>query len=161
MEWIIAIWNKINKPLHFLFVGAALVMFAPPGLNWTGYAFAAVGLAGSFEWGALQIHKWWEQCKQINNLRQSVAMLNADEKSLLQEQIQKGEQTFYLHPIRSGGITNYLRLANLYQGLAEKGIVNCTYLADGKTASIHITPKRGVCLSKNLEISETDAGRGG
>jgi hypothetical protein len=96
MDWITTIWNKINKPLHFLFVGAALVWFAPAGTNWTGYIFIATGVAGSVEWVASQIKKWLEKKQIVNSLRQSIVLLNGDEVPVLQAQVQKGEQTFYL-----------------------------------------------------------------
>ena len=140
MEWITAIWTKINKPLHYLVVGVALVLFAPTNLNWIGYVFAAFGLAGVLEWSGSQLRKWWANRKQAEKLRQAIATLNADEKAVIQAQIQKGEKTFYMDPFRSKGIPEQVRLASLYRGLADKGILEVSSAdAEGKVNTLHIT----------------------
>lgn len=143
MDWVAAIWNKINKPLHFLFVGAALALFAPTGVNWTGNIFIAAGLAGSVEWAASKISKWRADHRQINNLRQIIATQNAQEKSILQEQIKKGEQTFYPEwnnyhgpSARPGDADEYDRLSGIYLGLRDKGVLNIT--TEDTTAVLHI-----------------------
>ena len=147
MEWIAAIWNKINKPLHFLLVGAAIVFFAPKEMSWAGYIFVAAGIAGSVEWGASHLGKWWEQHKRKKTLREAITKLNGDEKSLLQTQIGKGEQTFYMDPFRSGSIPNHVRLMGLYQGLADKGILEIS-TTDGKTVTLHVTSEAWKQLAK-------------
>jgi hypothetical protein len=68
--------------------------------------------------------------------------LNNDEKSVLQTQVQKGEQTFYLNPfdtLGAGGIPNFLRLHSLYQGLADKRILDISSTPDGKVKTLHVT----------------------
>jgi hypothetical protein len=66
--------------------------------------------------------------------------LNNDEKSVLQAQVQKGEQTFYLNPFNAGGIPNFLRLLSLYQGLADKRILDISdSTPDGKVKTLHVT----------------------
>ena len=102
MEWILAVWNKINKPLPFLRVGIALVLFSPSELKWAGYLFIAVGIAGAVEWIALQLKRWIAQRQQLHR---SIARLNADEKTILKVPVQAGEQTFYLDPLRAGGVS--------------------------------------------------------
>src|SRR5580765_8367218 len=50
MEVLGIIWSRMNKPLHFLLVGGAVVLFAPAEILWVGYIFAAFGIAGLLEW---------------------------------------------------------------------------------------------------------------
>jgi hypothetical protein len=88
--------NKINKPLHFLFAGAAVVLFAPPEFKfkWAGYILLALGLAGSVEWVTSQFHKWWTDRKQLEKLRQSIATLNNDEKSVCRRKSKRVSRRF-------------------------------------------------------------------
>lgn len=154
MDWIAAIWNKINKPLHFLFVGTAIVLFAPVKINWAGYIFVAAGLASSIEWISPQILKWWTGRINVEKLRQAVATLNTDEKAVLLPLIQKDERTFYMDPFRSGSIPNHLRLMSLYFGLSDKGILNITPVdGEGKIMTLHITDAAWKILKQNLNVS--------
>jgi hypothetical protein len=51
MEAFLAgLWNRLNRPIHFLLVGAAIAWFAPGGTSWIGYIFIAFGTAGLLEW---------------------------------------------------------------------------------------------------------------
>jgi hypothetical protein len=148
MEWIAAVWNKINKPLHFLFVGAALILFAPPEFKWAGYIFLAFGLARSVEWGTSQFNKWWAERKELEKIRQSIGTLNKEEKSLLQMQVHKGEQTFYMDPFSVGSIPKFLKLHSLCQGLADKRILDVSETPDGKVKTLHITAAAWKLLDK-------------
>src|SRR5690349_13126847 len=140
MEWISAVWAKINKPLHYLFVGIALLFFAPDGLKWPGYIFVAVGLAGSIEWSAAKARQWWDERQRRKRLQQIILTLNADERDVLDPLIKKGERTFYVHPYTGGGrlAENVHRLA-ICSGLVEKEIVEVsTADTQGKISSFHI-----------------------
>jgi hypothetical protein len=77
--------------------------------------------------------------KELEKIRQSIATLNDDEKSLLQTQLQKGEQTFYTDPFSVPSIPNFLKLHSLYQGLADKRILDISQTSDGKVKTLHIT----------------------
>ncbi|MBI3441152.1 MAG: hypothetical protein HY052_05025 [Proteobacteria bacterium] len=147
MEWITAVWSKINKPLHFLLVGSALIHFAPQDLSWTGYIFIAVGGAGSIEWCA-KMAKELLQAK--NMLKNAFITLNEEEKNVLLQQLKKGEQTFYMNVLdRENSIPRYLHLTNLYKGLQDKRILSINS-TDGKNATLHITKNAWNLLNKGI-----------
>ena len=44
------ILQKINKPFHYLVVGAVIIIVAPDNIKWSGFVLLALGLAGAIEW---------------------------------------------------------------------------------------------------------------
>ena len=49
MESIAALLKVFNKPVHFFFIGLAIILFAPETLLWTGYVFLAGTAASGVE----------------------------------------------------------------------------------------------------------------
>ena len=50
MDFLAPVWNtlnKINKPVHFLLVGAVWIFAAPAEWSWIGYVAVAFGLAAA------------------------------------------------------------------------------------------------------------------
>ncbi|MCE9507997.1 MAG: superinfection exclusion B family protein [Alphaproteobacteria bacterium] len=147
MELITAVWRKISKPLHFLLVGITLIHFAPQNLSWTGYIFIAVGTAGSIEWGVKRFKELWQTHRL---LKSAFNTLNEDEKSILLQQLERGERTFYLNVLALGNsIPQHMHLANVYKGLQDKRIltINST---DSKNATLHITKSAWNLLNKGI-----------
>src|SRR5579863_4849892 len=115
MEWITAVWNKLNKPLHFLLVGVALALFAPEQHKWIGYIFAAFGVAGTIEWAAKHVHNWWEARKKQQDLERAISNLNIEERTAVFLQLQTDAQTFYFDPFSSRSIPDHSRKLGLYR----------------------------------------------
>ena len=132
MEWVIALWNKLNKPLHFLLVGMVLAIFAPEPIKLAGFASIAFGIAGVIEWTARKIGQRIDRHKNVNRLKALISTLNTDERAVLEEQAQKGEQTFYLDWHHFHGINaqfeedEYRRLEGVCLGLVHKRFLTAT-----------------------------------
>jgi hypothetical protein len=125
-----SIWQKLNKPLHYLLVGAALWAFAPKDYRWFGIIVGAFGLAGAIEWGGKQIGAWWQRHRAAEEMRGMVGRLNDDERDALIPHVEAGHQSFYLNWRDYHGFDateerkdEYSRLAGVYQGLAMKGML--------------------------------------
>ena len=130
MDWVNAIWQKVNKPLYYLFVGTALLAFAPPAQRWTGFIFVAFGAAGAVEW-------LWKHGVQLaaaisarHAMRKTLGYLNADERGVLLPLVAAKAQSFYLDWHQYHGLNaldqerdEYQRLAGIYGGLAMKGVI--------------------------------------
>ena len=163
MDWIASIWSKINKPLSYLSVGVALLLFAPSELKWPGYVFLAMGIAGSLEWSGSKIRDMWAKRRQLARLCKDITTLNDEEKELLYRQVDKGEQTFYMDPFRvrnQGGIPEYVRLASLHRGLLDKGILDISAAtADGKVTTLHVTHDAWELLIKDLQEKRRQRGK--
>lgn len=156
MEWLIAVWNRINKPLHYILVGGAILLFAPSDLRWTGFIFAAVGLAGAIEWIASCVRKWITGRVDCRELKKKILSLNSDEKAALRQQLERGEQTFYLnwnyyHGInpKLGDENEYRHLAGIYTGLAQKHFLSMR--TDHTIATLHVTDVAWAALQREYK----------
>jgi hypothetical protein len=139
MDFITAIWGKINKPHYYFAAGIALLLVAPADIRWSGWLFLAVGAVGVAEWAYEQIKSSIHSRKKRSQLHSCFDTLNEQEKYLLREQWAKSEQTFYMSPFIAGGIAQWLARTTLYQGLADKGILIVSSAdAEGKALTIHV-----------------------
>jgi hypothetical protein len=155
MEWLTTLWNKLNKPLHFLFVGLAIILFVPSELLWTGYITIAFGLAGACEWWYEKFYcQWLAEYKTKKELKKFITILNKDEKAVLNKQLKKGEQTFYLNwndynSFPKDNDTEYRKLVGIYEGLRHKKFL--TGSSNHTIATFHITNEAWDILKRELK----------
>jgi hypothetical protein len=142
VEFLATLWSKLNKPIHFLTVGAAIILFSPVEYHWIGGLFVAFGLAGSVEWLWKHAIHAKEELQRRHAMGRIISYLNTDEKEVIRPQLEKNEQTFYLNWNDYHGIhadddaaDEYSRLAGIYKGLSAKGIIRIT--AEDTVASCH------------------------
>jgi hypothetical protein len=142
MEFLGGLWGKLNKPIHFLMVGAAILTFSPTEVRWMGYLFIAFGLAGLLEWLGKYLIRLKEEYQKRHTITKSLSYLNAGEKRIIKKQISAKEQTFYLNwndyhnmYANSDAPDKYRKLVGIIKGLSDKGIIAIT--VDDTVASCH------------------------
>lgn len=149
MDWIIAVWNKINKPQHFLAVGIVVIIIAPEQINWSGWIFIAIGTVGILDWLFGKLNGFWLLHKQKQKIKKSLPTLNGHEKVLLQTQFTKGEKTFYFDPFSTQSLPEHTQKAGVLAGLVSKGFLKAWHAtADGKSTTFHITDQAWDLLQK-------------
>lgn len=135
MEFITAIWSKLNKPFHYLIAGIAYSYYAPEEMKWPGYILATLGVIVLFNDYVLQtiIIK----IKRNLHIERHIQTLNLEEEEILYKQIKSGEKTFYASVSEDISLPNHFRRANIYYGLRNKGIL----IIHGNSANmvLHIT----------------------
>jgi hypothetical protein len=127
MEILSGLWSKLNKPIHYYLVGAAFLFFAPVDYHWVGYLFVSIGVAGTLEWLWRHAIIWKEERQRLHAMCRIVSYLNANEREILQAQLQKRERTFYLHQsdyrntyMRAHNAEVYVRMVEVCKGLQQK-----------------------------------------
>jgi len=141
--------------------GATRGVLVPAGLQEWSHAGVLFGVAillvslmshavRGIAWMASRSHNWWTEHKQLQSLRERVTKLSAEERAVLQTQIQKGEQTFYMNPFTSRSIPEHVRLMGLYRGLEDKGILELSPAdPQGKVVTLHVTDEAWSLLVKS------------
>lgn len=130
MDWVNAIWQKVNKPHYYLFVGGALLFFAPPPQRWTGFVFVAFGAAGAVEWLWKHSVRLFAVLSARRDMQKTLECLNPGEREVMLPLVAAKTQSFYLdwhqyHGINGHGDNpdEYQRLTGIYKGLGMKGVV--------------------------------------
>lgn len=130
MEWVNSIWQKVNKPLYYLFIGVSWYFFAPREQRWFGLIFVSFGVAGAIEW-------LWKHGVGLSatlaarhSMKKTLEYLNEGERGVIVPLVAAESQSFYLDWHRYHGLDageedrdEYQRLAAIYGGLAMKGVV--------------------------------------
>ncbi|QQR68196.1 MAG: super-infection exclusion protein B [Alphaproteobacteria bacterium] len=158
MEWISLIWNKLNKPLHYLFVGAALCVFAPSNdtsdYTWTGYIFIAFGIAGAIEWGLHKAKDAWASHQQAKQMQQILKTLNADERVVMLDLVNKNTRTGQLNWDQYHGLLGrpeeFTHYKNVIIGLTNKGVLTASH--QGKSVVYHIPDNVRKIIDRKQEI---------
>jgi hypothetical protein len=154
MEWLTAVWNKINKPQHFLAVGFAILMAAPSEFKWAGWIFVAIGAVGIGEWMWAQIKKLCARHIIKQKIVAAMLALNKEEKSILINCINKNERTFYHSPNITRSVLSDYHFIAVISGLANKGIIDILHATDdGKSLALHISDQAWKLL-QNPEIKK-------
>ncbi len=157
MEWLTAIWEKINKPQHLLAAGFVILMAAPSEIKWAGWIFIAIGSVGIGEWLFVQLRKLYSSHKLGKKIVDSLPSLNKDERLILQRQLAKNEKTFYFHALSTNSLADHMFKSSVIVGLASKGFLKLNQATtDGKSTTVHITDQAWDLLQKPENVKLLD-----
>lgn len=111
MEWLLAVWNKVNKPLHYLVVGCVWVVVAPPTLSWGGYIFIATGVIGVLEWTVKKVDQYLKRRNYLKTIENYIPHMTDKEREIIAYLLNKNQKTFtcavdggYANTLMSRGI---------------------------------------------------------
>ncbi len=94
MEWFLVIWNKVNKPLHYLVVGYTWILVAPQELSWGGYLFIAFGIAGILEWIGKKVGKYQRQRNSLKAIEKYIPYMTDKEIKIIAYLLNHNQKTF-------------------------------------------------------------------
>ena len=106
MEWLLAVWNKINKPLHYLVVGCVWVVVAPQELSWGGYIFIAFGAVGILEWIVKKAGQYIKRRNHWKTIENYIPHMTDKEREIIAYLLNKNQKTFTC--AADGGYANTL-----------------------------------------------------
>ena len=139
------LWSKISKPLPNILIGSVFLAFAPESMTWFGYIFIAIGVSSVGEWLWQNVVKWLDSIKRKQHIRDTLYVLNHDEKKLLRDRLKSREQTYCINyndyhfsNLSKGSRREYIQLFGVCEGLTAKGLFVVTASSSEITSwSIH------------------------
>lgn len=119
MEWLLAVWNKVNKPLHYIVVGCVWVVVAPPKLSWGGYIFIAFGAVGVMEWTVEKAGQYLKRLKNLKNIENYIPHMTDKEREIIAYLLNKNQKTFTCAV--DGGYANTLMARGIVVSATRRG----------------------------------------
>lgn len=140
------LWQKVRNPIPNLLIGLVFLQFAPVENQWYGYIFLAVGASRPLEALSDFFLKFIERRRRDYGIAKTLESLNAEEKNLLKDMLERNEQTIaiiyqdYHRPMAKapkGGRTEYVTLFSTCVGLHTKKILVSGSVSEATTFTIY------------------------